>query len=82
MMKQSLSARLAVSYLLVILVVLIVAIPLAWLAVERLYLNTQRENLLAQAQLVADTLRTKSPSSAIRSPMRRPPTFCPASIPA
>ena len=30
---------------------------LAWLAVERLYVNTQRENLLAQARLIAAALQ-------------------------
>jgi len=33
-----------------------IVIPIAWLAVERLYLNAQRENLSAQAQLVAAAL--------------------------
>jgi hypothetical protein len=52
-LKLSLGARLALSYLAVILISLAIVIPLAWLAVERLYLNTQRDNLLAQAQLWA-----------------------------
>ena len=38
-----------------------IVIPLAWLTVERLYLNTQRENLLAQAQLVAAALGSEIP---------------------
>ena len=41
--------------------------PLAWLAVERLYLNTQTANLLAQAELVASALR---PQTAIQRPAR------------
>ena len=60
-MKLSLGARLALSYLAVILTSMGVAISLAWLAVERQYLNAQRENLLAQAQLVAATLGSQVP---------------------
>lgn len=55
-MKLSLGARLTLSYLIVILISLGIVVPLAWLAVERQYINTQRENLLAQAKLVAATL--------------------------
>ena len=60
-MKLSLSAHLALSYLVVILIAMGIVIPLAWLAVERLYVNSQRENLLAQAQLVAATLGSEAP---------------------
>ena len=60
-MKLSLGARLALSYLAVILIGMAIVIPLAWLAVERLYLNAQRDNLLAQAELVAAALGTESP---------------------
>ena len=59
-MKLSLGTRLALSYLAVILISLCIVIPLAWLAVERLYLNTQRDNLLAQAQLVASALGSEA----------------------
>lgn len=55
-MKTSLRTHLALSYLVVILVGMGVVAPLAWLAVERLYLNTQSASLLAQAQLVASAL--------------------------
>ncbi len=55
-MKLSLSTHLTLSYLAVILIGMGIVIPFAWLTVERLYLNTQKENLLAQAQLVAATL--------------------------
>ena len=55
-MKLSLGARLALSYLAVILVGMGLIAPLAWLAVERLYLSTQSASLLAQAQLVAAAL--------------------------
>jgi hypothetical protein len=60
-LKLSLSAHLALSYLVVILIAMGIVIPLAWLAVERLYVNSQRENLLAQAQLVAATLGSEAP---------------------
>ena len=40
-----------------------IVVPLAWITVERLYLNTQRENLLAQAQLVAATLGSAVPQT-------------------
>ena len=55
-MKLPLSTHLTLSYMVVILIGLGFVIPFAWLTVERLYLNTQKENLLAQAQLVAATL--------------------------
>jgi two-component system sensor histidine kinase BaeS len=55
-MKTSLSVRLVLSYLAVTLVGMGAAAVLAWLAVESLYLETQRENLLAQARLVAATV--------------------------
>jgi len=61
-LKQSLRARLALSYLVVILVSMGVVAPLAWLAVEGLYLNTQSASLLAQAQLVASALAAQPPS--------------------
>lgn len=52
----SLRVHLTLTYLAVILVGIGVAAPLAWLATERLYLDTQKANLLAQAQLVAASL--------------------------
>ena len=60
----SLSATLALSYLAVILVGMSIIAPLAWLAVERLYLNTQSASLIAQAELVASALRTDVPTAA------------------
>jgi signal transduction histidine kinase len=54
----SLRAYLTLTYLLVILVGIAVAAPLAWLSVEQLYLDSQQANLLAQAQLVAATLQS------------------------
>lgn len=67
-MKLALGARLALSYLAVILICLGIVIPLAWLGVERLYLNTQRENLLAQAQLVASALGSQAPPATSAAP--------------
>lgn len=67
-MKLSLGARLAFSYLAVILIGMGIAIPMAWLAVERLYLNAQRDNLLAQAQLVATALGSEAPPAASSVP--------------
>ncbi len=62
-MKTSLRTRLALSYLAVILVGMAIITPLAWLAVERLYLNTQSASLLAQAQLVASALKDQLPAA-------------------
>jgi len=54
----SLRFRLTLTYLAVILVGMGLAALLAWLSVERLYLDAQKANLLAQAQLVASALRS------------------------
>jgi signal transduction histidine kinase len=54
--KTTLRARLALSYLALILVGMAVIAPLAWLAVERLYRGAQEANLLAQARLIAAAL--------------------------
>jgi signal transduction histidine kinase len=54
-------------YLVVILVAMSIAIPSAWLTVERLYLNTQTENLLAQAELLATALGNELPQGAVRN---------------
>jgi two-component system, OmpR family, sensor histidine kinase BaeS len=65
-MKLPLVTRLALSYLAVILVGMAVVTPLAWLAVERLYLGAERANLLAQARLIASGLSgSSSPSAAV-----------------
>ena len=55
-MKTSLRTRLSFSHLLVLLLGIILAGILVWIAVERVYLATQRENLLAQARLTAAAL--------------------------
>ena len=61
-MKWSLSTRLVLSYLTVILIGMAFVAPLAWMAVEHLYLNTQSTSLLAQAQLVASALHSDLPA--------------------
>jgi two-component system sensor histidine kinase BaeS len=64
-MTLSLRTRLILSYLLVILLGMGVVAPIAWVAVERLYLNTVSASLLAQAQMVAAalTLEPSAPSN-------------------
>ncbi len=52
-MSVPLRRRLSLSHLAVVMLGMILAAAFAGLAVEELYLNTQRENLLAQAQLTA-----------------------------
>jgi heavy metal sensor kinase len=54
---QSIRARLSLNYLLVLALGMTLAGALTWLAVERLYIHTQRENLLAQARLMASALQ-------------------------
>jgi two-component system, OmpR family, sensor histidine kinase BaeS len=49
--------RLTLTTLVVLLTGMILVAALAWIAVGRLYLDTQRENLLAQAVLTADALQ-------------------------
>jgi signal transduction histidine kinase len=56
-MFSSTRSRLSLSYLIVLLIGMGLAGGLSWLAVEELYLNTQRENLLAQARLTASALQ-------------------------
>ena len=47
---MKLGTRLTLSYLALILVGMGILTPLTWLAVERLYVDTQKANLLAQAE--------------------------------
>ncbi len=61
---MTLRTHLALSYLAVILIGMGIVAPLAWLAVEGLYLNTQSANLLAQAQLIAAALQVETPAAA------------------
>jgi heavy metal sensor kinase len=55
-MRTPIQLRLSLTTLAVLLLGMGLAAVLTWLAVEQLYLNTQRENLLAQAQLTASAL--------------------------
>jgi signal transduction histidine kinase len=55
--RTHLHTRLSLTTLAVLLLGMGLAAAFSWLAVERLYLNTQRENLLAQAQLTASALQ-------------------------
>src|SRR5512137_2332603 len=55
-MRLSLQTRLSLSYLAVVLVGMTAIALLVGLAVERLYISTQRDNLLAQARLTAAAL--------------------------
>ncbi len=54
---QTIRTRLSLNYFLVLLLGMSLAGVLVWLAVSELYLNTQRENLLAQAKLIAAGLQ-------------------------
>jgi signal transduction histidine kinase len=56
-MRTPIQLRLFLTTLAVLLLGMGLAAVLAWLAVEGLYLTTQRENLLAQAQLTASALQ-------------------------
>ena len=53
---QTIRARLSLNTLLVLILGMALAAALVWLAVSGLYINTQRENLLAQAKLIAAAL--------------------------
>jgi len=55
-MRTRLQSRLTLSYLMVLILGMVLAGSLAWLAVEQLYLDSQRDNLLAQARLTASAL--------------------------
>jgi signal transduction histidine kinase len=55
-MFTSIRSRLSFSHLIVLVIGMGLAVGFSWLAVERLYLNTQRQNLLAQANLTANAL--------------------------
>ncbi|HET91906.1 MAG TPA: HAMP domain-containing protein [Chloroflexi bacterium] len=55
-MFKSVRSRLIASYLLVVLLAMGIATPLVWSALDRAFLDVLRENLLAQAQRVAQTV--------------------------
>jgi len=54
---QSIRARLSLNYFIVLALGMTLAGALVWIAVEQLYINTQKENLLAQARLMATALQ-------------------------
>jgi signal transduction histidine kinase len=56
-MRTPIQLRLSLTTLAVLLLGMGLAAVLSWFAVERLFLNTQQENLLAQAQLTAASLQ-------------------------
>ncbi len=64
-MLKSIRSRLIASYLLVILLAMGIAALLAWSALDRAFLDVLRENLLAQAHRVAQTIE----SDEIRAPI-------------
>jgi two-component system, OmpR family, sensor histidine kinase BaeS len=67
-MKMALRTRLALSYLVVIIIGMGITAALAWVAVERLYLGTQSANLLAQAELLAAGLGGENADTAGATP--------------
>jgi two-component system sensor histidine kinase BaeS len=67
-MRLPIQTRLSLSHLFVLLLGMSLAAALAWLAVERLYLDTQRENLLAQARILATSMQGTALSSAPEEP--------------
>ena len=54
---QSMRTRLSANYFVVLAAGMLLAGALVWLSVSDLYVNTQRENLLAQAKLIAASLQ-------------------------
>jgi two-component system sensor histidine kinase BaeS len=56
-MKAPIQLRLSLTTLAVLFLAMGLAAALSWSAVEQLYLNTQQENLLAQAKLTASALQ-------------------------
>ncbi|MBI5838663.1 MAG: HAMP domain-containing protein [Chloroflexi bacterium] len=54
---QTIRARLSLNYLIVLALGMTLAAALAWQAVSGLYINAQRDNLLAQAKLISTALQ-------------------------
>ncbi len=54
---QTIRTRLSLNYFLVLALGMTLAGVLTWLAVERMYVSTQRQNLLARARLIAAALQ-------------------------
>ena len=64
---QTIRLRLSLNYLVVLALGMLLAGALTWLAVEKLYVDTQRENLLAQARLMATALQgTALPTESVQ----------------
>ena len=51
--RSSIQLRIFLTILVVLLTGMVLAAGMTWLSVQQLYLATQRENLLAQAELTA-----------------------------
>jgi len=68
-MFRSIRTRLIASYLVVILLAMGVAAVLAWNALDRAFLDVLRENLLAQARLVAQTVETGEAAGETQPPL-------------
>jgi len=64
----SLRTHLSLSFLAILLLGMGVAALLAWRSVEKLYIDTQRENLLAQANLTASFLQNQPMSVDLAEP--------------
>lgn len=63
---QTMRARLSANYFIVLTVGMVLAGLLVWVAVSELYTNTQRENLQAQAELIAAGLQdTTLPTQSV-----------------
>jgi signal transduction histidine kinase len=71
MMLNRLQSRLTLSYLAVLLIGMGLAALLSWVAVEQLYLDSQRDNLLALARLTAAALQgSPLPASTVEPYMQ------------
>jgi two-component system sensor histidine kinase BaeS len=67
-MPTLIRTRLSLSFLLVLLLGMGLAAALVWITVERLYLDTLSENLLAEARLSAQALRGESLTNLASDP--------------
>jgi two-component system sensor histidine kinase BaeS len=74
---MALSRRLALSHLAVVVLGMGIAAPLAWLTVERLYLDAQKANLLAQAQLAAAVLQGSPEPAQVYPPYSQSSNMAP-----
>jgi signal transduction histidine kinase len=67
-MQIPIQLRLSLSFLFVLLLGIGLAVGLTWAAVERLYLDTQKENLITQAQLTAVVIEGSPPPVELTEP--------------